>query len=364
MGAPHFKMSDLIRRHGIIVKSANFALYGDLSSRIVSILAGFTPRIEVYSIDESFLDLSGIENLRDHCRKIQETVIQWTGVPVSVGVGPTKTLAKLANRLAKKQGQVVILSTLAERETALKTTEINDVWGIGYRRSPMLLARGIQTAYQLTTVPEGWIRQKMGVTGLRTVRELKGQPCDDLEIEPVDKKTVCVSRSFGKTMTDQTTLAEAVATFADIAGSKRRKAGLVAGRVVVFIESDRFQPNQPQYRNSAAIDFSPPRASALAIHKATQTCLNRIYREGIGYKRAGVYLLDLVKHDDAMRDLFSSEPPTSKDISKVTDQLNARFGAGTIAIGRIKRERTWYMRQDMLSPHYTTRWSDIPTCRS
>ncbi|MDF1749343.1 MAG: Y-family DNA polymerase, partial [Alphaproteobacteria bacterium] len=191
MGVPHFKMKDQIRHHGIIVKSANFALYGDLSSRIVSILATFAPQLEVYSIDECFLDVTGLDNLAEHCHKIQETVLQWTGIPVSVGVGPTKTLAKLANRLAKKENHVLVLSSPEERQRALKITEIKDVWGIGKRNAPMLVARNIRTAYEFTTVSEGWVRQKMGVTGLRTVRELKGHPCADIEIEPVDKKTVC-----------------------------------------------------------------------------------------------------------------------------------------------------------------------------
>ncbi|MAX61811.1 MAG: DNA repair nucleotidyltransferase [Rhodospirillaceae bacterium] len=363
MGAPLFKMKNLIRQHGIIVKSSNFALYGDLSSRIVSILAGFAPRLEVYSIDESFLDLTGVRDITEHCRTIQETVIQWTGVPVSVGVGPTKTLAKLANRLAKKERHPVVLSTPDEWESALKATEIGDVWGIGYRRTPMLIERGIRTAFDLTTVSEGWIRQKMGITGLRTAKELKGHACSDLEVDQIDKKTVCVSRSFGKTITDRATLAEAVATFADIAGSKIRNAGLSAGRIVIFIESDRFQPDQPQYRNSAGMDYRPPCGSDLAIHKAAKVCLERIYRDGIGYKRAGIYLLDLVKADEGIGDLFASESPKSLIVSGVTDRLNARFGSGTIALGRVRRERTWYMRQEARSPHYTTRWTDIPVCR-
>jgi DNA polymerase V len=363
MGVPHFKMKNLIRHHGIIVKSANFALYGDLSSRIVSVLANFTPHIEVYSIDECFLDLTGLNNLREHCLKMQETVLQWTGIPVSIGVGPTKTLAKLANRLAKREDQVFVLSSPEARERALKATEIKDVWGIGNRNAPMLVARNIQTAYDLTTVSEGWVRQKMGVTGLRTVRELKGYPCANLEIEPADKKTVCVSRSFGKTITDRAILAEAVATFADIAGAKIRRAGLVTGRVVVFIEADRFRPDQVQYKNSAGMDYSPPRGSILDINHAAKVCLEQIYREGIGYKRAGIFLLDLVKQGYGMDDLFTSQIPKSMTVSTIADRLNTRFGTGTIALGRVKRERTWYMRQEARSPHYTTRWSDIPVCR-
>ena len=367
MGAPHFKMKDLIRSHDIVVKSSNFALYGDLSARIVSILATFAPRLEIYSIDESFLDFSDTGAIPELCQMIQDTVLRWTGIPVSVGVGPTKTLAKLANRIAKKSGKAVILSGPEERACALRATDVGDVWGIGRQRAPMLLSRGIQTAWDLANTPEGWVRQKMGVTGLATVQELNGNACADLEIEPRDRKTVCVSRSFGMSITDREILAEAVANFADIAGWKIRKAGLTAGRIVVFIESDRFRPDQAQYANSAGRDYSPPCGSALAIHSAARGCFDQIWRDGIRYKRAGVFLLDLARAEDAMGDLFASGTSGSAEksmaLSRVADGLNARFGTGTIALGRIKRERTWYMRQEARSPHYTTRWSDIPVCR-
>ncbi|MEQ8832264.1 MAG: Y-family DNA polymerase [Alphaproteobacteria bacterium] len=374
MGAPAFKMKDEIRRHRVVVRSSNYALYGDMSARVVSILSRFTPRREVYSIDESFLDLTGIRrDLPSLGAEIREAVFQGTGIPVCVGFAPTKTLAKLANRIAKKSGTkqsgdgsgVFDLTDPGLRSRVLQETPIEDIWGIGPSRAAELAGQGVSTAADLAAAPDRWIRRLLSLPGLRTARELRGEPCIEFETAPATRQTICVSRSFGRPISDLEELSIAVAEFADMAGAKLRKDGLAAGRLNVTVESDRFRTDLPQHYAGHGVDLAPAAASTTRLQKAAMETLRRLHRPGIGYRRAGVLLLDLVPAGSGQSDLFAGEDTRSIALSELCDRLNGRFGFGTIGIGRAARERSWYMRQERRSPAYTTRWSDIPVahCR-
>lgn len=365
MGAPYFKHRKDMERQNIVVRSSNYALYGDMSNRVMTVLAHLAPNVEVYSIDECFLDLNGLNHmdLTAYARHIKETVEKWTGIPVAIGIGSTKTLAKIANRLAKKSTKasgVLDLSNSQWVDHALAKTEVGDVWGIGRRWASMLTSRGVHTAKDLRDAEDGWVRQKMGVVGLRTVMELRGTPCVDLEVAAPDKQTVCVSRSFGSPMTEQISLHDAISTFAMRAAEKIRKAGLVAGAVNVFVRTDPFRSDQEQYSNSATIGLTPFTNHTQPILSAAQRGLWSIFRENYRYKKAGILLLDLVRQEDAPRTLFDQPCETDNKLMSAFDAINNRFGTGSVSYGQLRKTRTWYMTQNHVSPHYTTRWDELP----
>jgi DNA polymerase V len=365
MGAPYFKLKDQMQRGGITVLSSNYALYGDLSSRVMTVLSSFSPSIEVYSIDECFLDLSGFDHLdlTEYCRHIQKTVQQWTGIPVSIGIGRTKTLSKIANRLAKKSSKtagVLDLSQPTWLETALQRTPIGDVWGIGRRWSKMLEARGVFTALDFSQAPEGWVRQKMGVVGLRTLKELQGESCVALEDQTADKQTVCVSRSFGTPLTHYVDMKSAIATFADMASEKLRKANLVAHSLNVFVQTSPFNPQIEQYRNNSTIAFYPASNSLQDIHKAALKGLESVFKADIQYKKAGVLLLGLCRPEDVEQDLFTESAISHDPLSDVCDRINQQLGARLISLGQVKKSKRWYMTQNHKTPSYTTKWNELP----
>ncbi len=264
MAAPAFKLRHLVESHGLVMLSSNYAFYGDMSERVMSVLATFSPGAEVYSIDECFLDLDGlpVDDLTAWSQQIRATVRRWTGIPVSVGVASTKTLAKLANRLAKKSakanGALDLTANPKWIEAALKQTPVRDVWGIGRQFTAHCGINGIITAYDLTRQSDGWIKKTMGAVGLRTVMELRGTPVHTLDTAPSDKQTTCCSRSFGEAITDLGQVSDAVMTFASRAAEKIRGEGLVAGALQVFAYTDRFRPDQPQFSLNSMIRLSPP----------------------------------------------------------------------------------------------------------
>ncbi|MBF0563194.1 MAG: Y-family DNA polymerase, partial [Alphaproteobacteria bacterium] len=317
MGEPAFKIRGLTETGQVVALSSNYALYGDMSARVMSILADAAPAHEVYSIDESFLDLHALATVPDldyWCRDLRARVRQWTGIPVSIGIGGTKTIAKLANRLAKKarqaDGVVDLSSNRHWLEAALKRTEVGDVWGIGRRWTEMLLAGGIRTAWDLSQVEDGWVRKRMGSVGLRTVLELRGTPCHTLGSEPVDRQTCCCSRSFGQATNDRGHVRDAVVTFASRAAEKVRQDGLVAGIVQVFIMTDRFRREEPQYSGSVSVQLEHPTALTPLIIQAAKQGHAAIWRDGFNIRKAGVILLDLVRPEAMPRDLFTPPVPT------------------------------------------------------
>ena len=283
MGVPLFQVRSIIERHDVAVLSSNYALYGDMSERVMSLFSAAAPGIEIYSIDECFLDLSrlAVADLGSWLRGLRDKVHRWTGIPVSIGVGPTKTLAKLANRLAKaspRAGGVLDLATNpAWIEPALSRTAVCDVWGIGPRRAKMLGEAGVKTALELRAAPDGWVRKRMGVVGLRTVHELRGIACHPLETQPPAKQTTCVSRTFGQAVTDPSGLRHAIVSFAERAAAKLRATQQVCGGLQVFIATDRFDPAVQRHAASGSAGFATPTADSRAIAAAA----SRIFNEGV-----------------------------------------------------------------------------------
>lgn len=371
MGVPLFKIRNLVRDHGVEVRSSNYALYGDLSERVMSILGENAPRIEVYSIDECFLDLHrlAVPDLAAWCADLRRKVRLWTGIPVSIGIGPTKTLAKLANKLAKSSprtgGVLDLVHHPQWRESALRKVAVGDVWGIGRRWSQMLEGQNIYTAHDLSRASDGWVRKRMGIVGLRTVHELRGIACHDLETQPDPKQTTCCSRSFGRVVSSKEDMQSAVTTFAVRAAGKVRAADQVAAALQVFVSTDRFNKTAPQYGSAATVRFAGPTSDTLQIVRAASHALERVWKPGYAYRKAGVLLLDLSSALDRPRTLFDPRPPQKDILMQAVDAINRRHGRGAIAVGQAPKSRqpAWAMRQDMLSARFTTRWSDLATAR-
>ncbi len=369
MGAPMFKIRKLVEEHDIAVCSSNYALYGDISERVMSVLGSSAPAYEVYSIDECFLDLDrlGVPDLTDWCRDLRDQTLQWTGIPVSVGVGPTKTLAKLANRLAKKSAKTRGVLDLVHHpqwiDAALRKTPVGDVWGVGRRWTVMLEERGIHTAHDFANAPDGWVRQRMGVVGLRTAHELRGLVCHALEDQPPPKQTTCCSRTFGTVIYAKAQVHDAIMSFAERASEKVRNAGQVSGAVQLFIRTDPFAQDAPQKSVSGSATFHRPTSDTRDIAAAVMRIFERIWRDGYGWRKAGVLLLDLGAPGQAPVSLFDIIDAPDDGLMKAMDQINARYGRGTARLGLAQKEGEWHMRRENLSPSFTTRWGDIPSAK-
>lgn len=362
MGQPAHELKDLIRRHGLQVRSANFTLYGDMSARVVSILRDAVPRVEVYSIDESFIDLSGIRHQEAFCRELRDRIRRWAGIPNCIGIGPTKTLSKLANKVAKKGRDVVDLSDPAARAMALADFPAEDLWGVGRKWAAKLAALGITTAAELRDAPTDLILERFGVALARTQRELQGIPCAGIEeIEP-DRQQIMVSRSFGARVEDHEAVAQAVATFAVNACEKLRKRGLVASGVWVFANTDAFRPDLPQYHPSKAVNLPTSTADTRVVLAIAGRMLRSMLRAGYAYKRAGVALMDLARPQDLQTDLFAPATIGDDALMDTLDRINRRFGRGSVGLGATgwQVKPGWGMRQQQLSRCYTTRLSDLP----
>lgn len=364
MGAPFFKIKQLMRE-GLIVRSSNYALYGDLSNRVMVSLAQFSPQQEIYSIDECFLGLDGFEHLdlRDYGLQMRQTVLSWTGLPVGIGIARTKTLSKLANHMAKKNSEskgVEVLLSRADLHYALANAEIGDIWGIGRRWSKKLKAEGVYHALDLVNRPDNWIRKHMGINGLRTAFELRGTSCINLEETAPDKKTTCVSRSFGQMLFERQDLEDAINTFASRAAEKCRRDHLVAQNISIFLSTNRHRAELPQYRPSITLKIDPPCNDSRLILQAALTGLRRIYRPGYHYKQAGITLLGLTSEQNAPTSLFSSSLPQDDALMSALDGINKRYGEGALNIGQCHKSRSWYATRNYCSPRYTTSWQDLP----
>ena len=361
MGTPLFKLRPLIQQHGIQVFSSNYALYGDLSRRVMEVLGMFTPEVEVYSIDEAFLCLTGLscEIVAHHLRLM---VKQWTGIPVSVGVATTKTLAKIANHQAKRQGGVCVLSDPAP---VLAQLPVSDVWGIGRRRTQRLEAQGITTALHLREVDLALIRQLLGIVGVRTVLELRGVACLPLELCPPPRKSCCVSRGFGRPVESLAELKEAIACYGARAAAKLRRDGRVAQTMQVFITTNRFRPQEPQYANSETLVLPYPANDTPTLVRAALGATERLYRPGYEYHKAGVVLLDLSDSAIAQGSLFLDEDRRERAgrLMEAVDSLNQRFGAGTVRWAAEGWQQGWQMRAEWRSPRFTTRWDELVVAR-
>ena len=367
MAQPAFQAKDLIERHAIEVISGNLQLYTDMSNRVMQVLAELAPATEQYSIDECFLDLTGIaDDLTNFCREVRRTVRQWTGLPVGVGIAETKTLAKIANRIAKTSARtegVLDLTGSPWRDRALELTDVGDVWGIGRQFARKLARNGVTTALDLSRRPDGWVRQEMGVGGLRTVRELRGQDCISFEAMPRPKRSTMVSRSFGTEVREREELADAIILFATEAARSIRRAGLVGSAVSVFIETNRFAQG-PRYAPSGSEALSPPTNNTRHIVRAALKALDGMFRPGPAYKRAGVMLLDLMDAGQAPHSLFDRPNPRDDRLIEAFDAINDRLGPGAIQFGRAGQAGAWRSTSAFRSPDYTTRWADIPVVKA
>jgi len=373
MASPYFKSRDLLRCHGVHVFSSNYELYADLSARVMTVLAEFSPDLEVYSIDEAFLSLGGFADPEPHARTLRTQVKRWTGIPVSVGIAPTKTLAKLAGERAKKDSQrdgVLALTSPAAVQDALARTPVGDVWGVGRRWSKRFEAMGITTALDFTRQDEHWVRAKMGVTGARTHAELLGRACFALESQPPSRQSCVASRSFAASVTELIELQDAVATFAARAGERLRAGGLVAGQVTTFVLTDHFKAADAGFDGTATVTLASPSNLTADITRAALHALTRAYRKGGRYKKAGVMLVDLSPEGEAQHTLFSApaqDQDKAKRLQRALDIVNGgngdRYGARDLvrvgAFAGAPGVKSWHLRRDNRSPRYSTQWAEL-----
>lgn len=363
MGEPYFKVKDFCRRMGVAVYSSNYQLYGDISQRVMCILSGMAEEIEIYSIDESFLQYFDIASdvLEVNCCEIRRIVKKWTGIPISLGIAPTKTLAKVAADYAKKNKAGVFNLSLPEiQKKILQDYPIEEIWGIGSRWKEKLYILGIRTAWEFREMDPVVIRRKMGVVGERMLWELRGISCLRLE-EAVPKKSITCSRSFGKVVTESSELAEALSNYVNTACIKLRQQSSCAQAMCVFTESVFDSQTGARRYNSAAASFSMPTYDTPQIITKAKQCLMQLYRKGEQYKKCGIILLDLISEANIVPDLFlGGIDPKRSALMYAVDGINAKFGKNILFYGAMGVQQTWKMRSDKRSSYNTTSWKCLP----
>ena len=370
MAVPAFKIENLIKQHNIRVFSSNYALYGDISSRVMATLESLAPELEVYSIDEAFLNLSGFSmmgSLENYGQMIQKTVRQNVGVPVCVGMAPTKTLTKLANYAVKKYastGGVVDLSDPERQQKLMAITPVDEVWGVGRKSAEKLNRTGIRTVLQLSQLDLDSAQKLFSILMVKTIEELNGHVRFDLEDNPVGKKQLMCSRSFAERMTDKGQLRETICEFAARVAERLRGDGQVCSVVNVFIRTGVFSSVDPQYSNSATAKLSVPTADTRIILKAATDLFDSIWKDGYRYAKSGVMLGDFCGKDKVQLDLFSqpSSQGVNEGLMSAIDQIN-QGGRGKVWFGGQRPKEDWFMRRAHLSPAYTTRWEDLPVVK-
>jgi len=365
MGAPLFKVESLLTDHDAEIFSSNYALYGDMSSRVMNLLHNFTPKVEIYSIDEAFLNLEPRKHSLDNlAHSIREKMYQWTGIPVSIGIAETKVLAKIANRRAKREELrekgVLNLYRSPQTEPILKDTLIQDVWGIGYRSSLKLKANNILTAWQLRETDNRFIRRLLTVVGARIALELRGIKCLPLEQSSMKKHSITCSRSFGQIITNYGLIKEATLYFLTRACEKMRHHNLAANAVTVFISTDRFRPVPAPYSPSATYSSTYPTDSNQELQEWTLSTLERIYNKDYEYRKAGIILSGLVPNEQLTKRMFDDERfQQQHKVMKAIDEINRKFGKDTVRFGSVKIEGRWKMKQTRKSQSYTTNWNEL-----
>ena len=374
MGVPWFKIKDDARRHGIVAMSSNYALYADMSNRVVEVLSAFSPNIEVYSIDESFLELSGFGNLPGglavYGAEMRQRIADWLGLAVCVGIAPTKTLAKLANHCAKKNlagadGVCDFTPLHPDDLTQLfDRIDVGEVWGIGRKINARLAAMGINTVRQLRDADAETLRSRFSVVVERTVRELRGLSCIDLQEVTPDKQQIISSRSFGQLIHDRVDLEEAVASYMAKAAEKLRAQDSLAGAVQVYIRTNIFKPETPQYQRAVTVPLPDATADTRVLTAWALRVLRRIYRTGYGYHKAGVMLAGIVPRLSQQYSLFNAGAPRADALMRVMDGINQRYGRGSLRLAAEGIEQDWRMRRGNLSPGYTTDWRGLPKVKA
>jgi len=365
MGQPWFECKALAQEHGILALSSNYALYADLSNRVMSILSDYSPRHEVYSIDECFVDLTGTPQLRDVSYAMRARVIAWTGIPVCVGIGPTKTLAKLANHIAKKHPRSKGVFnyndlTQAQQVKLLSQVEVGEVWGVGRRISARLSEHGIHTVQDLRMAHTATLRSEFGVVMEKTQRELQGVPCIDLQEVVPDKKQIVSSRSFGQTVRDVAVLKDAMSTFVANACAKLRAQGSHAALIQVSLHTNRFRKDLPQYNPSFALPLPQPTNDSLVVNRWADYLVGRLFKPEYAYKKAGIMLGEITPVGQYQADWLEPTQATDTRLMEALDGLNKRFGRGTVKVSTQGAHAGWQMRQERKSPSYTTDWASMP----
>jgi DNA polymerase V len=370
MGQPYFQIKDHLRRNGVVAFSSNYALYGDMSERVMTIIESMVPALEVYSIDEAFADLTGIPgDLTAFGRNIRATIFKHTGIPVGVGIARTKTLAKLANHTAKRlidqTGGVVDLCDQFKCDWTLRNTLVGEVWGVGKRMKAHLEVMGIKSAMDLARADAWTLRQKFSVVIEKTARELAGTPCLELgEAEP-PKQEICCSRMFGNRLTDIEPIKEAVATYTQRAAEKLRAQNSLCKKIRVSIRTGMFNPEEAKYANGALVELPYPTNDVRLMTKAATEAVNRLYRPGFKYSKAEVLLLDLRQPGEYTDDLFAhSQPAVADKVMGVLDEINGRWGRGVLRLASVPAAPGWAMRRDLMSQSFTTRLDQLWTVKA
>jgi len=366
MGQPWFQVKALADEHNILALSSNYALYADLSNRVMNLLAEFSPNCEVYSIDECFVDLTGMPELRKISYAIREKIIRWTGIPVCVGIGPTKTLAKLANFVAKKhprsQGVFNYNALTQEQKYKLLTSiTVDEVWGVGRKLAPRLAAYGVDTVCDLRDAHVPTLRAEFGVVVEKIQRELQEIACVGMEDVAPPRQQIMASRSFGNPVHEATSLKAAMALFVENACVKLRAQQSHAAMLQVFLRTNSFRPDLPQYHPVMSVPLVTPTDSSLVINRWATLLIDHLWRPGYGYKKAGIMLSEITPNTQQQNDLFAhSESTSDSKLMSVVDRVNGRFGRGAVRISSQDAGEEWGMRQERKSPAYTTIWSELP----
>lgn len=364
MGAVVFKYREVFKANNIHVFSSNYALYGDMSNRVMSVLSDFTPDIEVYSIDEAFLQFKGFDNydLNEYGLAMKNRVKQNTHIPISIGFAPTKALSKVANKIAKKYTQqtngVYVIDSEEKRIKALKWTKIEDVWGIGRRLAKKLKAININTAYDFTLLNDNYVRKQFSVVGLRLKKELSGESVLSLD-EVKNKQAIATTRSFEFNIKTFSELNERVATFTSSSAEKLRNENSLCNIITVFVRTNRFHEDKEQYRNGISITLPYPTSSDIVLTKYAKIALENIYKTGYEYKKAGVILMGVIPKNEVQTNLFFNESPRHTLLMKTMDKLNNKLGNKKVKLANQDPQKTWKMRQEHLSNRYTTNWNEL-----
>jgi len=363
-GAPIFKWKGFCKANNIEILSSNYPLYGDMSTRVMNILHQFSPDVEVYSIDEAFLQFKGFDNynLDDYGNTIRKRILKWTGIPTCVGIAPTKALSKVANKIARKfpkeTNGVYVIDSEEKRFKALKWIKIEDVWGIGRGLQKRLKRKHVLTAFDFTQLSDEWVRKNFSITEWRLKKDLEG--IETLQLyEITSKRAIATTRSFEYTFSDIDNIKERISTFATSCAEKLRKQKSSCHMIIVMLSSDRHKKNLEQHRASIVVKLSYPTDSMLTISDEAVKAVTTIFKKGIKYKRAGVIVTGLVPNDNYQLDIFEHENPKHKPLMHAIDGLNKRYRDYKIKLGNQDLERTWKMRQERLSPKYTTNINDI-----
>lgn len=368
MGQPYFEIKALSKRHQVKVFSSNYTLYGDLSNRVMSVIEATWPEVEIYSIDEAFLDLSTMpEYMRNgFCEELQKKILKFTGIPTSIGIGPTKTLAKIANHISKNELKIPVFNISKQRHW-LSQIPVGEVWGIGRQWQKKLMDKNILTAQDLADLNPFVIKKQYNIILMRTVMELQGISCAGLE-ETKPKQNIISSKSFGQMQTQFLALAEAISSHCARACEKARSQHLVAQRLQVFVRSNVYRQDLAQYVNSMECRLVNPTDDTRVITEVAKKCLKKLFKEGVHYKKVGIMLMDLIDRSPLQGDLFhqhSEEELARKDrLMSLLDSINSRFGSHTIKLAAEGYSKPWRMRSEMLSPCYTTRWSELAIVRN